>query len=106
MYINSMLMYMLGTLEAGHWRLGTGTPNCYIRRCEDTWTIGGFRLFSVNPPVVCAIMRKNSGLRRTEGLQMPCGSSFRVRELFSQWSRGSPAWQFASLCTKPALPAV
>jgi hypothetical protein len=36
MYIYSTLMYMLGTLKADHWRLGTGTPNCHIRRCEDT----------------------------------------------------------------------
>jgi hypothetical protein len=61
MYINSTLMYMPGTLKADNRRLGTGTHNCYIRGCEDTWTIGGFRLFSVNAPVVCAIMPHKFG---------------------------------------------
>ncbi len=30
MHIYFMFMYMLGTLKADHWRLGTGTPKCHI----------------------------------------------------------------------------
>ncbi len=106
MYIYSTLMYMLGTLKADHWRLGTGTLNCHIRRCEDTGQSEDPMWFAQSS------CRTNSGLRRI------CGSSIRTNlvhnlqidcrcgNFFPSWSRGSPAGLFASLCTKPALPAL